>query len=168
MDHATTVRELVEPALSDQGLSVFDIEYTGGRLVVLVDRDGGVDLEALTQANHLVSDLLDEHDPIPDDSFLLEVSSPGLERPLRTPAHFTWAVGQTINLKLDATVEGDRRLEGELEAADADGITVAGRRIAYADIERARTVFAWGPAPKPTGGSPKKPHPKTTNAKAKS
>lgn len=157
MDHAATIRALVETPLSAEGISVFDVEYSGGRLLISVDRDGGIDLEALTKANHLVSDLLDEHDPIPDDHFLLEVSSPGLERPLRTPDHFQWAVGQTVNVKLTASVEGERRLEGALEAADADGITLDGRTIAYQDIDRARTVFAWGPTPK-----------KTTKPKAKS
>lgn len=157
MDQATAVRNLVEPALAAKGIDVFDVEFAGGRLVVTVDRDGGIDLDTLTEANHIVSDLLDEHDPIPDDRYLLEVSSPGLERTLRTPDHFTKSLGATVNVKLKATVEGERRHEGLLEAADADGVTVGGRRFAYSDIDRARTVFAWGPTPK-----------KTLNTKAKS
>jgi ribosome maturation factor RimP len=150
MDHATAVRQLVEPALAARGLYVFDVEYSGARLLVSVDRDGGIDLEALTEANHIVSDLLDEHDPIPDDRFLLEVSSPGLERPLRTPEHFTHALGQTVNVKVKPDVDGERRHEGLLEAADETGVTVGGRRFSYDDIERARTVFVWGPTPKPS------------------
>ncbi len=148
MDQAATVRTLVEPALSAKGFDVFDVEYTGGRLVVTVDRAGGIDLAALTEANHVVSDLLDEHDPIPEQ-FLLEVSSPGLERPLRTPAHFAHALGQTVNVKTKPHVDGERRHEGLVEAADDDGVTVGGRRFAYVDIDRARTVFVWGPSPKP-------------------
>ncbi|MEY2397682.1 MAG: ribosome maturation factor RimP [Actinomycetota bacterium] len=168
MDQATAVRDLVEPALAAKGIDVFDVEFGAGRLVVTVDREGGIDLEALTEANHVVSELLDEHDPIPDDRYLLEVSSPGLERTLRTPTHFASALGATVNVKLKPSVEGERRHEGLLEAADADAVTVGGRRFAYDDIERARTVFVWGPTPKPSGGAPKKPHPKkTTNAKAK-
>lgn len=166
MDQATAVRDLVEPALAAKGLEVFDVEFSAGRLVVTVDREGGVDLEALTEANHVVSELLDEHDPIPDDRYLLEVSSPGLERTLRTPEHFAKSLGATVNVKVKPTVEGERRHEGLLEAADADGITVGGRRFNYSDIERARTVFAWGPTPKPKGGAPAKPHPKNKNAKA--
>jgi ribosome maturation factor RimP len=162
MDQATAVRNLVEPALSAKGIEVFDVEFGGGRLVVTVDRDGGIDLETLTEANHVVSELLDEHDPIPDDRYLLEVSSPGLERTLRTPEHFATALGATVNVKVKPTVAGERRHEGLLEAADADGVTVGGRHFHYADIERARTVFVWGPTPKPTGGSPRKPHPKRT------
>ena len=166
MDQATAVRNLVEPALAAKGLEVFDVEFGGGRLVVTVEREGGVDLEALTEANHIVSELLDEHDPIPDDRYLLEVSSPGLERTLRTPEHFTKSLGATVNVKAKPTVDGERRHEGLLEAVDAEGVTVGGRRFNYADIERARTVFAWGPTPKPKGGAPSKPHPKNKNAKA--
>jgi ribosome maturation factor RimP len=101
----------------------------------------------------------------------LEVSSPGLERPLRTPAHFQQAVGATVSLRLQPGVEGERRVVGVLVAADDDGVTVEvaddavrqhepGRRhVRHADIERARTTFAWGPQPKPgkgprTGRSP--------------
>ena len=165
LDQATAVRELVEPALTDRGIEVFDVEFASGRLLVTVDRPGGIDLEALTEANHVVSSLLDEHDPIPDDHYLLEVSSPGLERSLRTPEHFQKALGETVSIKVKPDVDGERRHQGLLEAADADGVTVGGRRFAYGDIEKARTVFMWGPTPKKTAGKPAT-KPKTTNAKA--
>jgi len=150
MDQTAAIRTLIEPALTAKGIDVFDVEFSGGRLVVSVTRPGGIDLEALTEANHIVSDLLDEHDPIPADHYLLEVSSPGLERSLRTPEHFTGALGETVNIKVKPHVEGERRHEGLLEAADDEGVSVGGRRFTYDDIERARTVFVWGPTPKPT------------------
>lgn len=165
MDKATVVRELVEPALTAKGIDVFDVEFTAGRLLVTVDRPGGIDLDALTEANHIVSALLDEHDPIPDDHYLLEVSSPGLERTLRTPDHFAAALGETVSIKVAPGVDGERRHQGLLEVADAEGVTVGGRRFAYGDIEKARTVFMWGPTPKKTAGKPAA-KPKTTNAKA--
>ena len=143
------VRVLVEPLLAEEGLALFDIEYGGGRLVVLADREGGVDLEALTRATHRISAALDEHDPIPGGRYLLEVSSPGLERRLRTPEHYRRYVGSLVSIKTLATVEGDRRIRGILTAADARGVTVEDRMIPYTDIERAQTVFEWGPAPKP-------------------
>ena len=148
MDQAAELRTLVEPALTAKGFDVFDVELGGGRLVVTVTRPGGIDLEALTEANHIVSDLLDEHDPIPVDHYLLEVSSPGLERSLRTPAHFAGALGETVSIKLKPHVEGERRHEGLLEAADDAGVSVGGRTFSYAEIEKARTVFVWGPTPK--------------------
>jgi ribosome maturation factor RimP len=99
----------------------------------------------VSEATRVVSAALDRHDPVPG-RYTLEVSSPGVERTLRTPDHFERFVGTTVNVKTHPDVEGERRVEGSLEAADDDGIVVAGRRIAYADVERARTVFVWGPA----------------------
>jgi len=92
-----------------------------------------------------VSDALDRADPVPGH-YTLEVSSPGLERPLRTPIHFQRFVGSTVAVKTRPEVEGDRRVEGTLEAADDEGFVVAGRRLAYDDVEKARTVFVWEPA----------------------
>ena len=145
------VREAIEPSLAARGLELFDVEHAGGLLRILIDRPGGVDLEAVAQATRAISAILDEVDPIPG-RYTLEVSTPGLERPLRTPTHFERAVGSKVSLKTHAGEE--RRVTGTLTGADADGITLtteAGddRRLAYDDIEKARTVFEWGPAPKP-------------------
>ena len=81
--------------------------------------------------------------------YTLEVSSPGIERPLRTPSHFRRAVGTQVSLRTMPGVEGERRLTGRLDGADDDSIELAGRRIPYAAIERARTVFEWGSGAKP-------------------
>jgi len=160
MSVAERVRSIVEPLLSDEGLECFDVEFGGGRLVVLADRPGGVDLDALTRATRTISAALDRDDPIPGGRYVLEVSSPGLERRLRTPAHFRSFVGSMVSVKMVPTAEGDRRVKGVLTGADADSITVDERRIAYPDIERAQTVFEWGPGPKP--GKPGAHHaPKT-------
>lgn len=146
------VRSLVEPLLADEGLECFDVEYGGGRLVVLADRPGGVDLDALTRATHRISTLLDREDPLPGGRYVLEVSSPGLERRLRTPQHFRRFVGSLVSVKTVPTALGERRVRGTLEASDDAGVTVAGRVLAYPDIERAQTVFEWGPPPRPGKG----------------
>jgi len=83
MSVADRVRRIVEPLLAEQGLECFDVEFGGGRLVVMADRPGGVDLDALTEATHRISAALDREDPVPGH-YLLEVSSPGLERRLRS------------------------------------------------------------------------------------
>lgn len=170
--------QMLEPAVQAVGLDLFDVELKSGVLLVTVDRAGGVDLEALTDANRAVSAVLDERDPLPG-SYTLEVSSPGVERNLRTPRHFVQAVGETVSVKTRPHVPGDRRLTGELLAADDDGFDLAvppgpsggkasgrakgaasgppadgapGRvRLAYSDIDRARTVFTWGPTARPGG-----------------
>ena len=152
MGTSERIAELVEPILHDRGHELYDVELTGTTLRVLVDHEGGVALDDLEQISRQISDVLDEADPLPD-RFYLEVSSPGLERPLRRPDHFRSAVGTTVKVKTHPTAEGERRVDGRLAEADDVGITIetpAGpRRVAYDDIERARTVFEWGPTAKP-------------------
>ena len=152
------LHDIVDPICAELAVELVDLEYAGGVVRVTIDRPGGVDMDAIAAATRAISRSLDVHDPIAG-RFHLEVSSPGLERALRTPAHFQRAVGSKVRLKIRAGVEGDRRIDGELTAADDDGCTVAlaapaggERRVRYEDIERARTVFEWGPAPKPGSG----------------
>lgn len=148
MDPATRVQVLIEPVLVAGGFELVDVQFARGALQVFVDRPGGIDLDAVAAASTTVSQLLDEADPVPGP-YTLEVSSPGLERPLRRPEHFRRFLGTTVAVKTRPEVEGERRLRGPLEAADDEGILVAGRRLRYDEVERARTVFEWGPAPKP-------------------
>ena len=150
------VRALVEPPLDRAGLELVDVEHQGPVLRITVDRPDGVDLDAISAATRLVSDELDRHDVVPG-RYVLEVSSPGVERSLRSPAHFQRFVGTMVAVRTRPGAEGDRRVEGVLESADDTGIVVAGRRLAYSDVERARTVFQWGPQAKPKAGSKAKP-----------
>lgn len=148
------VREAVAPALADLGLSLYDVELTGsGRaraLRVTIHREGGVDLEAVTAATQAISPLLDEA-PI-SGPFQLEVSSPGVERALRRPEHFRGAAGEVVMVK-HTTPDGSVRARGVLLGADGEGVVLdvdgEEQRIAYHDITTARTVFEWGPAPRP-------------------
>jgi len=160
----------LQPAVVAVGLELVDVEQKSGVLQVTVDREGGVDLEALTDANRAVSAILDELDPIPG-RYSLEVSSPGIERPLRTPAHFAKAVGTTVTVKTRPQVPGERRLQGTLVASDDEGFTlvVDGSddpvRLAYSDIDRARTVFVWGGQDTPGNPAGRKPSPKRVATK---
>jgi ribosome maturation factor RimP len=140
------VRAVVEQPLAAQGFEVVDVERQGSTLRVTVDKAGGVDLEAVTEATRLVNELLDATDLVGERT-TLEVSSPGIERPLRTLEHFRRFVGTEVAVKLRPGAEGERRLAGVLEDADDDGVVVGGRRVAHTDIEKARTVFVW-----PAGG----------------
>ena len=162
------VRALVEPLVADLHLELYDLEYSGGVVRVTVDQPGGVGMDAIASLTRALSRAFDEQDPI-DGHFTLEVSSPGLERTLRTPAHFATAVGTRIAIKAIPHLDGDRRFTGTLERAGDDDVDVlldepagAVRTIAYDEIERARTVFEWGPGPKPgkaskPGKAPKGP-----------
>ncbi len=158
---AALLRAHVEAA----GCELYDVVWAPGLLRVLVDREGGIDLGTLTLLSPVLSAALDaaEPDPVPG-RYTLEVSSPGLERQLKTPAHYRRFVGTPINVKLTAAAaaEGDRRFRATLEEADDEGFSAGGRRLSYGDVELAMTVFEWGPAPKPGGGRPPK-----TSKKAK-
>ena len=154
----------IEPVLSTLGLELFDVELTGGgstrTLRVIVDRDGGVDLDAITAATDAISPLLDHHDdPVLRGPYGLEVSSPGLERPLRRPAHYRRALGATVSVKTRGADGETSRLRGVLVAADDDSLTIEAdgtrEQVAYADVTQARTVFEWGAAPK-SGKGPKR------------
>jgi ribosome maturation factor RimP len=143
----------ITPLLTSSGLELYDVEVTSGAITVTVTRPGGVDLEALASANSVLSAYFDDHDPMPG-RYNLEVSSPGLERRLRTRAHFEGAIGETVTLRITPAGGSAERVTGILRAADERGITVEAdgveRPAAYSEIERARTVFVWGSAPKPT------------------
>ena len=161
--NAEYLRALVETALAECDVELFDLQMGGGTVRVLIDREGGVDLSEVTAATQALTRVLDESDPLPG-RYTLEVSSPGIERPLRLPIHFQRAVGEVVRIRTNGDVEGERRVEGELLSAGDDGIEIAltldGKReknesevtigatrfVAYADIERARTVFDWDKA----------------------
>jgi len=147
------VRDLALPILTDLGLELYDLEYVSGVVRITVDRPGGVDLGAISSVTRMMSRELDHADPLPGE-YTLGVSSPGLERVLRTPAHFQRALGTAVSVKTQPFVDGERRVQGTLDEVDDTGITVAGRRLAYTDIDKARTVFEWGGEPK--GGRPAK------------
>jgi ribosome maturation factor RimP len=177
MPTADHIRELIEPIVADLGVDLFDLEFGGSQLRVTIDRPGGVDLEAVAATTRAISRMLDEADPIPG-KFTLEVSSPGLERVLRTPDHYVWAVGQKVAVKTVPLFDGDRRVTGTIQSADNRAIVVATtdgeHELAYDDIEKARTVFEWGGQPKPgsarskenTRGGSSKNQTKTKRAKA--
>jgi ribosome maturation factor RimP len=156
MGPAESIRELVEPVVTAAGLECWDVELAPGVVRVLVDRPGGIDLDALGTISQDVSAVLDSHDSAPSGRYQLEVSSPGVERTLRTPAQFRRFLGSVVSVKTVAPVNGQRRFQGILRAADDDRITLgqedgegAVRQLNYPDIQKAHTVLIWGPTPKP-------------------
>ena len=155
MEWDTTLRPLLVPL----DLELYDVEFSGGTLNVVVNKAGGVDLEALTKANRTISEWLDANEPIAS-RYTLDVSSPGLERRLRTPLHFKSAVGEVVTLRELRGAEPTRRLEGTLVGASEKSVTLHDNElgdvvIALDAIERARTVFAWGAVKPSTSKRPK-------------
>jgi ribosome maturation factor RimP len=141
---------LIEPLVDQLGYELVDLEYAAGRahalVRVFIDRAEGVGLEDCEHVSHEVSALLDVEDPVPT-AYSLEVSSPGLDRVLRTPAHFARFVGKRLKIELLGPHEGRRRYTGMLVATDDTGVQleVDGQvvRLAYAEIGRARLVPEW-------------------------
>jgi ribosome maturation factor RimP len=150
------LRAAVEPVVAAQGLELYDVELAGGggarTLRVTVTRSGGVDLEAITAVTRAVSPLVDSFDAV-SGPFLLEVSSPGIERALRRVEHYAGAVGEQVSVKY-LTTDGPRRVHGVLEGVNDAAcavITDDGEReeIDLGAVTQARTVFEWGREARP-------------------
>jgi ribosome maturation factor RimP len=181
MDRAAVTQrvwELAEPLARGAGLELVDVQYRpeGGRLILrlLLDRaegqhgtgTGGVTLDELARVSRELGDVLDAHDAVPG-RYHLECSSPGLNRPLVRPEHFTRAVGQRVWVRTHEPVAGRRQFHGVLEASADGAITVhdpdAGVvSLTLAAIERAHTEFEF---PRPgvkgaqrRGGGPRHAH----------
>ncbi|MEW9547830.1 ribosome maturation factor RimP [Nonomuraea sp. NPDC050783] len=134
--------KLLEPVVSAEGLDLEDITVTqAGRrrvLRVIVDRDGGVSLDDVADVSQAVSAALDDDDAMGQTAYTLEVSSPGVDRPLTEPRHWRRAARRLVKAELrDGTV-----VEGRITAADDAGVDldVAGtaRRFEYEDLARGR------------------------------
>lgn len=146
-DVAKRLVELLEPVAESHGYELVAVEQAGGRkspiIRVMVDREGGVDLDAICQANEWVTEVIDESDPI-SGPYTLEVSSPGVDRPLRKFSDFERFKGETCTIK--AQVAGEARgrgawtgqlagTEGDDVLLEMDGETV---HIPFNDITKAR------------------------------
>ncbi len=165
------IRGIVEPIASDLDLDVYDIERRGVTVRITLDTHpgsaGGITLDNLSLATRLISREIDHEDPI-STRFTLEITSPGLERQLRVPAHFQREVGKDITVRFRDPDADPRRIDGKLTAATDQTATLLlddGTEVVFDidGVDKARTVFEWGPAPKP--GGPKTPgakQPKTT------
>ena len=150
------VRQLIEPWLAAERLELDDLELKGsgpGRtLRVVVDGTEPVDLDRIAEVSNGIGRLLDAEVDL-DDPYQLEVTSPGLERVLKTPRHFQKSVGREVNMKIRR--DGETTLvKGVLTHAGDDGGSVAAEdgsnvEFAYDEIAKARTVFRWEAAPKP-------------------
>lgn len=145
------VKDLAEAVARHRGLRLWDVEMSGrpgGAVVrVFVEGERGIDLDTVAQVSEEISRGLDLRDPIPG-RYTLEVSSPGLERTLRSPEHFRLSVGRSVVVKTTDRLVGDsHRIEGEIAGASDDGVTLRTTAdevvVPYEAIKSARTVFEW-------------------------
>jgi ribosome maturation factor RimP len=166
------VSSLLEPILRDLSLELYDCEFAGGVLKIAVDTppgsDAGVDLEQIALITRLIGRELDhdDNDSVIPGRYTLEVTSPGLERPLRTPFHFQRETGKEVALRLVQPLNDRRRIQGVLLSAtdthasvrltdpDADAGQII--EVPLSSIEKARTVFVWSSQPKPNSPEARK------------
>jgi ribosome maturation factor RimP len=156
MDLEGTIRSVVEQGA---GLELVDVAFHRGSgrslLRVTIDRQGGVDLDAIAETSERISRRLDLEGFNPGP-YSLEVSSPGIERPLKQPRDFARWVGQRIKVKTSHPVDGGRSLTGTLVAADPEGIRLATEHgehaVSFDQITSARTVADWDAELKERGG----------------
>ena len=154
----TSVTAMVSPILDDLGLELYDMEFAGGVLKVTIDtpagQEAGVDIDQISRVNRLLGRELDHNDVVPG-RYTLEVSSPGLERTLRTPHHFQREVGKNVTIRLVAELDGRRRFAGALIGATSTTASVRLENssdtveIPLSLIEKAKTVFVWESQAKP-------------------
>lgn len=142
------IARLIGPLIEREGLQLWDVAWASehGRWVlrVTLDRDeGGVSLDDCTRVSHAIEDVIDVEGGL-TAGYALEVSSPGINRTLRTPGHFEKAMGETVRIKLVDALDGMRHVKGKLVqvgegnivvSVDGKGISLPIDRIARARIE---------------------------------
>lgn len=153
------LRGLIGPYLEAEHLELDDLHLLGGGghriLRVVVDGEEGVTLDRLAETSRRLSRLLDSDADL-RGPYRLEVTSPGLERALRTARHYRKSVGREVVVKV-RTEQGAESLRGRLASADGQACEIrldgVSRRLAYGDVLSARTVFRWKANPKPGKGA---------------
>ena len=146
---AAAVTEVISPIADEMGYILWDVEYVkeGADYIlrITIDSEEGITIDDCEKFTRAVDAPLDEADPI-EQAYLLEVSSPGIERNLSRPEHFTYCIGEKAELKLYAPVDGAKVFVGILADYSEDGVIsldVAGniKTFAASDVAKARTVF---------------------------
>lgn len=145
MSGGTRLNTLVEPVVTGLGYEFVGLERSGGRgstlLRVYIDDEAGITVEDCERVSRQLSALFDVEDPIAG-AYTLEVSSPGVERPLFTPEHYARFIGERVRVNLTQPQAGRRKLTGTLVEANAEGIVVEEDgehyHVAFDDVERGR------------------------------
>lgn len=147
---AGVVWELIEPTADELGYKLWNVEYVREGadmyLRVTIDSDEGISIDDCERMTRAIDPILDEADPI-EDSYYLEVSSPGVERVLVTDEHYALMAGVEVELKLFRAENGAKSVRGILVGRDADSVTVTTPdgevRVPRANVAKASTVYDW-------------------------
>ena len=143
-----TVREAILPTVTELGYRIWDVTYAkvgaDYHLEITIDSDEGINIEDCEKVHRAIDPILDEIDPI-EGFYYLDVSSPGIERELRTDEHITLSIGEEVEAKLFAAKDGRKSIIGKL-VSFADGVVtvndgVADVALEKAEISKLTTVF---------------------------
>ncbi len=122
-----TVEPMLVPVVNAQGAELYDLEYVkegGDRILRLfIDKDGGVDLNDCERVSRAAEAVLDERDPIPA-AYVLEVSSPGVERKLKKDSHFARYLGAKVEVRLFSPMDGRKKFTGILKSFEAGAVSL--------------------------------------------
>ncbi len=120
------LKSFLEPFASPMGIEIVDIEFRDKdrSLTIFIETENGVDLDTCEAFHNAIMDPIDDFDPTYDAPYTLNVSSPGLDRPFKTPRDFERNLGKEVEVKLYAPMKGKKFLEGELAAFDENTVTV--------------------------------------------
>lgn len=140
-----TVAGLALPIVEQAGCTLWDVEYVKEAgvwfLRLYIDKEGGVSIDDCEAVSRPVSDLLDEADPI-EGSYVLEVSSAGLDRPLKRPEHFAQFMGAEVEVRLYRALEGRKEYVGQLSGYENGNVTISAggetRTFPKADVAQTR------------------------------
>ena len=126
-EYESRTEKLMLPIVEEMNFELVDVEYVkeGGNyfLRAYIDKEGGITINDCETVSRRLSDLLDEADFIPD-SYILEVSSPGLGRPLKKDKDFARSIGKEVEIRLFQAVNRKKELTGVLSAYDKDSVTI--------------------------------------------
>ena len=146
---AGTVRELVSPVAEEMGIILWDVEYVkeGAKkiLIITIDSEEGIDINTCETFHRTIDPMLDEADPI-DESYYLEVTSPGIEREIKTDEHIEMCEGEKVEVKLYAPRNNSKVFVGVLLGLNDEGKVIIGvgeEEIAFekTEIAKMHTVF---------------------------
>jgi len=125
---AETVRSLLEPVIDEIGYDVWDVEYVkegaSFYLRITIDSEKGIDIDDCEKVHRIIDPLIDEADPI-EDSYYLQVSSPGIERTLSREEHLDYGIGKKIDIKLFNAINKKKMLRGTLLRYDAEKLYIS-------------------------------------------
>lgn len=139
--------DALEPRAADEGIEIVHVEIAGARkapvIRVYIDAEGGVSFDELSAAQAWIGQMMDDIDPFPG-AYTLEVSSPGIDRPLRTREHFARFAGSRAQLRTSAPLDGRSSFKGTLEGVEGDAVRISTEEgsfsISLADIKRANLI----------------------------